>query len=100
MGLDKLLSQAEEHEFAMISEFELTTADLFCIMSELHSPEMKEHRADIRKRFHVKSDDNSANVFDFFALKREFVENWFKQEYTVTYQDVPLRLLKENRTNI
>ena len=68
-----------------MNEFELTPSDLFCVMSELDSPEMKDKKADYRKRFKVESEDNSANLFDFFSLKREFVDKWVKKEYIVTY---------------
>jgi hypothetical protein len=104
-ALDRLLNQANKREFAIVNEFELTPSDLFCIITELDSPEMKaaemtEKRKEYRSRFKVESKDNSANIFDFFSLKRDFVDKWFKREYTVTYQGVPLHLLRENRSRL
>ena len=83
-----------------MNEFELTPSDLFCVMSELDSPEMKDKKADYRKRFKVESEDNSANLFDFFSLKREFVDKWVKKEYIVTYEGVPLKLVEDDRTHM
>lgn len=103
MGLDAVLAHAEKQEFAIVNEIELTTADLFCLITELDSQELKEIPKtwkEYRNRFKVESEDDSANIFDFFALKHEFVERWFKREYTVTYEGVPLRLVEHNRKNL
>jgi len=83
-----------------VNEFELTPKDLFCVMSELDSPEMRDKRSDYRKRFRVESEDNSANIFDFFSLKREFVDKWVKREYSVKYEGVPLKLVEDDRTHM
>ncbi len=69
-------------------------------MSELDSPEMRSMRSNYRKHFRVESGDNTANIFDFFSLKREFVDKWVKQEYTVKYEGVPLKLVEEDRTHM
>ena len=105
MAFDNLLKEARAQEFGIINEIEITLQDLYVIMSELDSeemktPEMREKRKEYRGRFEVESDDNSANLFDFWSLKEKFVDNWFKMKYIVSYQGVPLRLLKENRTTI
>ena len=99
-AFDRLLNQASKRQFVEINEFELTPKDLFILMTEFDSPEMKDNRAKYRGRFKVISDDNSANLFDFFSLKRDFVDNWFKHKYSVTYQGVPIRLVKENRARL
>lgn len=102
MNFDKLLEQASKYEYGVLNEFELTPRDLFCVMTELDSSEMKEEsdkRKDYRSRFKVQGDD-SANLFDFFSLKRDFIDKWFKCEYTVTFDGIPLRLVQENRKNL
>jgi len=99
-ALDRLLEQVEKRPMAIINEFELNPRDLFLIVSELDSPELAEDRSEYRSRFEVSSEDNSANLFDFFRLKKDFVDKWFKRQYYVTYQGVPLRLVEENRTHL
>jgi len=100
MVMDRLINEAGRHGFGIINEIELTTADLFMLITEIDSPEFTELRKDFRGKFKVESEDNTANLFDFFALKAEFVDNWFKREYIVTYRGVPLRLLEENRARL
>ena len=99
------MKQIEKREFAIINEFELTPADLFCLITELDSsemkaPEMANMRKEYRNRFKVQSKDGTANIFDFFSLKRDFVAKWFRREYEVTYQGVPLRLVETNKATI
>ena len=100
MGLDRLIRDASRLEFGVINEIEITTSDLFQMITEIDAPEFAEFRKDYRSQFKVESDDNSANLFDFFALKKDFVDNWFNRVYNVNYKGVSLRLLKENRTTL
>lgn len=100
MVIDRLIDSAGRHEFGIINEIEITTSDLFQLITEIDAPEFAELRKDFRGKFKVESEDNTANLFDFFALKADFVDNWFKREYIVTYKGVPLRLLKENRAHL
>ena len=100
MTFDSLLERAKKYPYGILNEFEITPSDLFQIVTELDAPEMREHRAEFKNRFKVYSDDNSANIFDFFAVKRNFVDKWFKREYVVEYEGVPLRLVEEDRTSL
>jgi len=84
----------------VIKQIEMTTADLFCLITELEEPEFEDKRGAYRGNFTTESDDNSANLFDFFGTKHEFVDKWFKREYVVRYKGVPLVLYKENRTTL
>ena len=100
MVIDRLINEAGHHEFGIVKEIELTTSDLFQMITEIDAPEFAELRKDFRGKFKVESEDNTANLFDFFALKTHFVDKWFEREYDVTYKGVPLRLLKENRAHL
>ena len=100
MGLDRLIRDANRHQYGIIREIEITNKDLFCLITELEAPEMIDYRADVRSRFKVESSDNTANLFDFFALKFDFVDRWVKREYIVTYKGVRLTLFKENRATL
>ena len=103
-AFDRLLDQAAKRPFAIINEFEITPLDLFLIVTELDSPEMEDRRAEFRSRFNVETVDNTddaeATIFDFFSLKREFVDKWVKSEYSVIYQGVPIRLVEDDRTRL
>jgi hypothetical protein len=64
---------------------------------------MEEHRKEVRGRFKVSgetTDGKPANLFEFFALKRDFVENWVKGVYGVAYKGVPVRLFKSKRSHL
>lgn len=96
--MERTIREAEKQEFALINCFEITPRDLFCLISEIHSEEMAEHRREIRSRFKVEG--KSANIFDFFALKREFVAKWYAGEYGVTYRGIPIRLYESKREHL
>jgi len=100
MALDKLVRDANRYENGVIKQIEMTTADLFCLITEFDEPDFEDKRKDYRGNFKVESKDNSANIFDFFSIKHEFVDKWFKKEYGVTYKGVPLVLYRENRTTL
>lgn len=100
MVLDRLIEEAHKQQYAIIDEIEMTPAELYQLIREIELKEGHEVRHEIKKKFKVSGEDdkgNSANVFEFFALKDVFVDNWKKRVYTVTYREVVLRLVDNVR---
>ena len=103
MGIERMIKQANDQEFAVIKEIEMIPSEVFQLLTEIDSEEMKDFRKEIRSYFKVSGTDdagNDANIFDFFALKRDFVDKWVNRVYVVTYRDVPLQLFKERRGHL
>ncbi len=97
MALERLIETANKQLYGVIDEIEITPKELFELIREIESHEDRDDRQKIKGRFAVVGEDNSANIFNFFKLDTEFVDNWKKRVYTVTYREIVLRLVDNIR---
>ncbi len=97
MALDRLIETGRKQLYGIIDEVEITPKELFELIREIEAHEDRDDRQKIKSRFAVEGEDNSANIFNFFKLDTEFVDNWKKRVYTVTYREIILRLVDNIR---
>ena len=97
MFLDRLIETGRKQLYGIIEEVEMTPKELFELIREIESQPDRDERQQIKSRFSVEGEDNSANIFNFFKLDTDFVDNWKKRVYTVTYREVVLRLVDNIR---